>query len=631
MPRPRLSEIKIDGPLKVKERNSAKYTCTARYTDGSTRDVTSSTTWSVNSTVADINRNGTLDTYDVTRDTDVAIKAVYRRRTDNRTVRIEDVDTTEGNIVIDPITRIEGHLRIEVETAGGKVTDAWSSGTLFRGIEVILKGRRPEDAWLFTQRLCGVCTYVHGSSSVRCVEDAAGVRIPDNARIIRNLLMGGQFLHDHIIHFYHLHALDWVDITKALEAKPADTEALAKNLSPDAPTIDFQAARDRLETFVSSGQLGPFANAYWGHSAYLLDPAENLLLAAHYLEALKLQARTARLHAIFGAKNPHVQSLRVGGVTCRYDVTDQRISEFRSLLQETRDFIDQFYVPDVKLLAEAYPEWAAIGGNNNFLAYGEFPLSDNEPGDLFFPRGAIFNRGGVEAVDLSQIQEHVQHSWYQNSGALHPSAGNTVPSYNGLDIADRYSWLKAPRYEGEPMEVGPLARVLVAYKTGKPEALVKAVDQFLSDTGLKVNDLYSTLGRTAARALETQTIAYAMEDWLDSLTPGGATYQTTPIPLTGKGVGLNEAPRGALGHWIDIQSQQIGNYQMVVPSTWNFGPRCENDLPGPAESALLETPVIDSERPLEILRVVHSLDPCIACAVHVIDPHNDEVYTVRVR
>jgi [NiFe] hydrogenase large subunit len=447
--------------------------------------------------------------------------------------------------------------------------------------------------------------------------------------------MGGQYLHDHIIHFYHLHALDWVDVVSALEADPTKTGELASEVTPGASSIDFEAVKVSLQTFVNSKQLGPFANAYWGHREYVLTPEENLMLAAHYLEALKLQAHTARMHAIFGGKNPHVQSLRVGGVTCRRDINNGRISEFRSLLQETQHFIDNVYVPDVEFLATAYNgtrsdmDWSKIGGNSNFLSFGEFPEGDVEPDDLFFPRGAIVNGGSVEDVYLSEIAEHVRHSWYEGSTARHPSAGETNPNYTGLKTSDRYSWLKAPRYKGEPMEVGPLARVLVGYGRGKTE-FVKAVGDFLDSTELPVEALFSTLGRTAARCLETKIIADAMGGWLNELNTGGSTMRSWTMPSKTSGMGLNEAPRGALGHWINIDNQVIANYQMVVPSTWNFGPRCAADKAGPAEAALQNTPVMDMKQPLEVLRTVHSLDPCIACAVHVIDPHENEVYTVRV-
>jgi [NiFe] hydrogenase large subunit len=440
--------------------------------------------------------------------------------------------------------------------------------------------------------------------------------------------MGAQFLHDHIVHFYHLHALDWIDITAALNASPAKAAALAREVSPAAPAIDFAAVQSRLKNFVAGGQLGIFAGAYWPHEAYLLTPEENLLLAAHYLEALKLQVKAGRMHAIFGGKNPHPQSLKVGGVTCRDDVTSARIGEFRSLLRETRNFIDTVYVPDAVLLAQAYPEWAGLGGSGNFLAFGEFPQSAAEPASLYFPQGVIFNRGGAAALNLAEVSEHVKHSWYSGEAARHPSVGETVPNFTGIDTVNRYSWLKAPRYTGEAFEVGPLARVMVAYKSSHP-AVKAAVDGFLADAGLSFDQMFSTVGRTAARALESAVIAHAMGGWLDALQTGGSLQQSWSMKAAASGCGLNEAPRGALGHWIQIQNGAIGNYQMVIPSTWNFGPRCAADKPGPVESALVGTPVADPARPVEVLRTVRSFDPCIACAVHVIDPQQDKVYTVR--
>jgi len=536
----------------------------------------------------------------------------------------------DGRITIDPVTRIEGHLRLEADIQNGQVASAWSSGMLFRGIETILKGRNPEDAWLFTQRLCGVCTYVHGETSVRCVENALGLTVPTNARVVRNLLMGAQFLHDHVVHFYHLSALDWVDVTAALNADPAATASLAASISPSAPAIDFAAAQARLQALVSSGQLGIFAGAYWPHEAYTLTPEENLLLAAHYLEALRLQAKAVRMHAIFGGKNPHVQSLRVGGVTCSYDINAARISEFRTILDEVRGFIDTVYLPDAVLVAQAYPEWAELGATSNLLAYGEFPQTESEPAGLYFPQGVILNRGAVAPLNPADILEHVRHSWYEGEAALQPASGVTAPVFTAYDPADRYSWLKAPRYQAESMEVGPLARVMVAYGMNHPEVKT-AVDGFLQATGLTLPQMYSTIGRIAARAMETQVIAGAMDGWLDQLQPGGSVYQSWSMPAAASGYGLNEAPRGALGHWIQVQNGTIGNYQMVIPSTWNFGPRCAADKPGPVEAALVGTPVADPQRPVEILRTVHSFDPCIACAVHVIDPREGRTYTVRAK
>ncbi len=541
-------------------------------------------------------------------------------------------------VVIDPITRIEGHLRIEVEVTNGKVSNAWSSSMLFRGIEIILQGRDPRDAYLFTQRACGVCTYVHGLASVRAGDAAMGITIPDNARIIRNLLLGAQFLHDHIVHFYHLHALDWVDVVSALKADPKKTADLANQVTTAGKSgvNDFKATKARLQKFVDSGQLGIFANGYWGHPAYKLPPEVNLLAVEHYLQALRQQARTARLHAIFGGKNPHLQSLVVGGVTCATDLTADRIAEFKYLWQETMDFVNNVYIPDVLAVAGFYKDWGKIGGTTNFLVYGEFPQTAKEPDSFLFPRGAIFKRavGKVQPVDINAVQEHVKHSWYEGDQALPPAKGETKPKPGKLDVNDRYSWMKAPRYNGEPMEVGPLARVLVAYGKGDPTTK-KAVDDVLKKLNIPVDALFSTLGRTAARALETKIIGDAMEGWITQLVENikkGDTkiYQDFQIPAEGMGAGLNDVPRGALGHWLQIKDQKIGNFQLVVPSTWNLGPRCAQNKPSPVEEALINTPVADPKRPVEILRTVHSFDPCIACGVHVIDPQTNEVHKFKV-
>ncbi|MHC1742100.1 MAG: nickel-dependent hydrogenase large subunit [Syntrophobacteraceae bacterium] len=540
-------------------------------------------------------------------------------------------------VVVDPITRIEGHLRIEVEVENGKVKNAWSSSTLFRGLELILQGRDPRDAWLFTQRACGVCTYVHALASVRSVDNAVKVTIPDNARIIRNLLMGAQFLHDHIVHFYHLHALDWVDVVSALKADPKKAADIANSISPAGAGVnELKAVKERVKKFVDSGQLGIFTNGYWGHPAYKLPPEVNLIAVAHYLEALRQQARTARMHAVFGAKNPHLQSLVPGGVTCTADLNADRISEFKFLWKETMDFVKNVFVPDTLAVAGFYKDWGKIGGTQNFLVYGEFPQSDKEPDSMLFPRGAIFKRNvaQVQPVDINAIEEHVKHSWYEGDKALHPSKGETKPKFEPMDVEKRYSWMKAPRYKGEPMEVGPLARVLVAYGKGH-EATKKTVDAVLKKLALPVDALFSTLGRTAARALETAIIGDAMEGWMNELVENlkkgnNKTYTPYEMPQTGTGAGLNDVPRGALGHWIEIKDQKIGNYQMVVPSTWNLGPRCSGNKLGPVEEALVGTPVADPKRPVEILRTVHSFDPCIACGVHVIDPQTNEVYKFKV-
>ena len=541
-----------------------------------------------------------------------------------------------GRVVIDPVSRIEGHLRVEVEVADGRVAKAWSTATLFRGVETILTGRDVLDAPLITQRLCGVCTYVHNLASVRAIEDAAGLQIPENARIIRNLLLGAQFLHDHIVHFFHLHGLDWVDITSALAADVTATENLARSLSPDADAIDFAAVKAQLQALVDTGNLGPFANAYWGHSAYVLSPEENLLVTAHYLAALKKQSIAAKMMAVLGGKNPHPQSTVVGGVTCGGELSSERLNSFRAYLEETRHFVNSVYLPDLSVIAARYPGWKSLGSFPNFLACGEFPLGPHLPADLFMPRGVIYNGDifNVQWLDPSLISEHVARSWYAGTTDYHPEVGETVPAYTGMDVNDRYSWLKAPRHGGEAMEVGPLARVLVGYGLGQSE-FVNAVQGFLQATGLKEADLLSTLGRTAARGLETALIGDAMVGWLDQLENnlqlGNTRIFDNYTIDSGSGTGFLEAPRGALGHWVQLAAgSAIENYQMVVPTTWNLGPRCAAGIPGPLEQALVGVPVADPTSPVEVIRVIHSFDPCIACGVHVIDADQNQTYSVKV-
>ncbi len=541
-------------------------------------------------------------------------------------------------VTIDPITRIEGHLRIEVEVEGGKVVNAWSSAQMFRGIEIILQGRDPRDAPLFTQRSCGVCTYVHYLSSVRAVEAAVGVKIPESARIIRNLLHGAQFQHDHIVHFYHLHALDWVDVVSALKADPAKTAVLADNVSdsPMGGTDYFKQVQQRLQTFVDSGQLGPLNNGYWGHPAYRLPPEANLMASAHYIEALRLQAKTARMHAIFGAKNPHLQTLVVGGVTSIKDLNPERIMKFLSLWRETQDFVEKVYIPDLLAVASFYKDWGAIGGTSNFLCWGDLPQSDIEPDSHFLPRGVIMKRdlAGLKMADQEKVAEDVVRAWYEKGSAKHPFKGETKPQHGDYKPdAGKYSWFKAPRYEGEPCEVGPLARALVSYASGVKE-FKEVIDSVLQKLDIPVEALFSTLGRTAARGIETLVIGQKMEGWIMELVENirkddTRTYQSWEMPDKGMGYGLNDVARGALGHWIEIEDKKIKNYQYVVPSTWNLGPRCKKGKLGPVEEALIGTPVADPKRPIEVLRTVHSFDPCIACGVHVIDPHSNEVYKIR--
>ncbi len=563
-----------------------------------------------------------------------------------------------AKIVIDPVTRIEGHLRIEAEVSGSSVADAWSSSTMFRGIERILQGRDPRDAWYFTQRLCGVCTTVHSIASIRSVENALGIRIPPNAELIRNLIMGIQNVQDHVIHFYHLHALDWVDITSALKADPARTAELAASLSDwplNSPTY-FKGVQAKLSAFVSRGRLGPFANAYWGHPAYKLPPEANLMATAHYLEALEWQKDVIRIHAILGSKNPHPQTFLVGGMAIAVDPDSQtalnanKLEEIRLLLGKAREFVEKVYIPDLLAVASFYKEWAGIGGGvGNYLCYGEFPADNSgKPEVLWIPRGIILNRdlSRLHPVEQDKITEYVDHSWYEGKPgtALHPWDGETdykytgpKPPYEYLNTDEKYSWVKAPRYADLPMEVGPLARCLVAYASGHKE-VKPVVDLVLSKLQVGPEALFSTLGRTAARGIETLVIAQKLPQWLDALVAnikGGdlsihnnEKWDPDTWPAEAKGFGWHEAPRGSLGHWIRIKDQKIANYQAVVPSTWLASPRDAKGQRGPYEAALQGTPLADPKRPLEILRTVHSFDPCLACAVHLLDPTGNE--TVKV-
>jgi hydrogenase large subunit len=564
------------------------------------------------------------------------------------------------HVVVDPVTRIEGHLRIEAEVDRGSVRDAWSSSTMFRGVELILKGRDPRDAWAFTQRICGVCTTVHAIASIRAVENAIGATPPPNARLLRNLIIASQCVQDHVIHFYHLHALDWVDIVSALKADPARTAALAQSISDwplSSPTY-FAAVQNRVKGFVDRGQLGPFANAYWGHSAYKLPPEANLMAVAHYLEALDWQREVIKIHAVLGGKNPHLQGFLVGGMATPVDPDKQAsinmgsIAGMRELIAKARDFVARVYIPDLLAVASFYKDWAGYGGGvGNYLVYGEYPLDDTKRPKLFFPAGVIRGQdlSKVEAFDPEKITEHVKHSWYDYDGGddkgLHPSSGETKPQYTGpeppyerLDTDGKYSWLKAPRYDGLPMEVGPLSRMLVAYASG--HARVKElVGTVLGKLGVGPAALFSTLGRVAARGIETLILTERMEGWLDELAANmqddkrihdNAKWSPSSWPKECSGAGFHEAPRGALGHWVHIRDGAIENYQCVVPSTWNAGPRDAAGNRGPYEAALVGTPVANAEQPLEILRTVHSFDPCMACGVHVVDAKKRAIARVRV-
>ena len=552
-----------------------------------------------------------------------------------------------ARVVVDPIPRIEGHLRIEVEIQNGKVKDAWSSGTLFRGLEIILQGRDPRDAHLLTQRSCGVCTLVHSLASVRAVEDALKVKIPPNARIVRNLTHAAQNIHDHSVHFYQLCALDWVDVVSALKADPKKTADLTAAVSGRPQTKKYyEGLKAKLEAFVKSGQLGPFANAYWGHPAYKLPPEANLMAVGHYLDNLRQQVFAAQMTAIWGAKNPHLQGHLPGGVTVIEQLNADRISQYLFLLKEHIKFIEEVYIPDLLAVASFYKDWAAIGGNDNFLAYGDFPESDNEPESFYFPRGMVFDKKlKLVKMDPSKITEDVTHSWYENSEPLPPAVGVTKPlggdALNGAvpntkDKDGKYSWIKAPRYDGKVMEVGPLAQCLVSYVGGNKE-IKETVDMCLKKLNAPPTALFSTLGRIAARGIKCLVNAKIAEKWtgelISNIKKGDLkTFTSYKLDETtnGQGMGLNDVARGSLGHWVNIEKGKIKNYQQVVPSTWNLGPTDGKGQKGPVENALIGTPVADPKKPLEILRTVHSFDPCIACAVHVIDPHTNEVYKFRV-
>jgi Ni,Fe-hydrogenase I large subunit len=565
-------------------------------------------------------------------------------------------------IAIDPITRIEGHLRIEVEVEDGQVTDAWSSGTMFRGIELILRDRDPRDAWVFAQRICGVCTTVHALASVRAVENALGITIPDNARLIRDLIAGAQLVQDHVVHFYHLHALDWVDVTSALKADPGATSSLAQSISPwpNSSKTYFQGVQQKLQAFVASGQLGIFANGYWGHPAYKLPPEVNLLAVAHYLEALDWQRDFIRIHAVLGGKNPHPQSYLVGGVATALNPNNEstinadRLSLIAQLIQKGQDFVSQVYVPDVLAIASFYKDWAKLGsGLGNYMAYGDYPSdTQNSAATLLFPGGLVLeqNLSNIQEVAQSQVSEYVTHSWYTyaegNSAGLHPWHGETSPNYTGpqppyefLEVENKYSWLKAPRYAGNAVEVGPLARTLIAYGRGKND-VVQLVNGALKQLNVGPSALFSTLGRVAARAIEAQIISAQLPTWLSQLEENmgrgdlqihdNTFWDPSTWPKESFGFGYHEAPRGSLGHWVHIKDGAIANYQAVVPSTWNAGPRDASGTRGAYESALIGTPVANPEQPVEILRTVHSFDPCLACAVHVVDPKGREYTNVRV-
>ncbi|MCZ8132080.1 MAG: nickel-dependent hydrogenase large subunit [Steroidobacteraceae bacterium] len=586
------------------------------------------------------------------------------------------LDDSGKRVVVDPVTRIEGHLRVEVNLDGQNVIrNAVSTGTMWRGLEVILKGRDPRDAWAFTERICGVCTGTHALTSVRAVEDALGIDIPENANSIRNIMQLTLQVHDHLVHFYHLHALDWVDVVSALKADPKATSEFAQSISPWAMSSPgyFRDIQNRLKKFVASGQLGPFMNGYWGNPAYRLPPDANLMAVAHYLQALDFQKEIVKIHTIYGGKNPHPNWL-VGGMPCAINVHDtgaggainmERLNLVSSIIDQTIEFIDQVYVPDLIAIASFYKDWLHGGGisSQSVLSYGDIPerANDFSAKNLLMPRGAIV--GGdlskIHEVDLrdpEQIQESVDHSWYQYPDgvkALHPWEGVTQakfelgPKSKGtrtnieqIDEGAKYSWIKAPRWRGHAVEVGPLARYVIGYAQGNPE-FKEPTEKLLRTLDVPVPALFSTLGRTAARGLECSWAAHKLRYFQDKLlanikagdqsTANTAKWEPSSWPKVAKGVGFTEAPRGALGHWIVIKDGRIDNYQAVVPTTWNGSPRDSKGQIGAFEAALMNTPVAVADQPLEILRTLHSFDPCLACSTHVMAPDGGELTKVKVR
>ena len=587
-----------------------------------------------------------------------------------------ELDNSGKRVVVDPVCRIEGHLRLEVNLDENNVIrNAVSTGNMWRGLEVILKGRDPRDAWAFTERICGVCTGVHALQSVRAVEDALGIEIPVNANHIRNLMMLAQYTQDHIVHFYHLHALDWVDVVSALSADPKATSELQQAISrwPKSSPAYFSDVQNRLKRFVESGQLGIFANAYWGSPAYKLPAEANLLATTHYLEALDFQKEIVKIHTIFGGRNPHPNWV-VGGMPCSLNIDDAGsagsvnmtwLNMVSDIIDQAITFTEQVYLPDLKAIASFYKDWGYGGGlsSKNVLAYGEFPAyANNYTNDsLMMPSGAILDGDlskvhDVDVRDPEQIQEFVSHSWYDYPDAdagLHPWEGITEPNFQlgpntkgtktaieEIDEGAKYSWLKAPRWRGNAMEVGPLARYLVAYARGHEE-IKEQVDKTLAELGLPITALFSTLGRTAARGLETQFTAHKMRVVFDELmanlkrgdiaTANMDKFDPATWPAEAKGVGFGEAPRGALGHWVKIKDTKIDNYQCIVPTTWNASPRDAAGNIGAYEAALLGTPMANADQPLEILRTIHSFDPCIACSTHVMSHDGKELSTVKVR
>lgn len=586
---------------------------------------------------------------------------------------------SERRIVVDPVTRIEGHLRVQATLGDdGRIADSMSTGTMWRGLEVILKGRDPRDAWAFVERICGVCTGIHALAAVRSVEDALGIKIPKNANIMRNLVNATLYVHDHLVHFYQLSALDWVDVVSALEADPRETAAIQQKISPSHPLASvgyFRDVQNRLKKFVASGQLGIFKNGYWGHPAMKLPPAVNLLAVTHYLEVLDFQKEIIKIHTILGGKNPHPNYL-VGGMACPINMHDTgaqgtmvnevTLNYMRDIAKRSLEIVENVYLPDIKAIAGFYPEWFKYGAglsNKNVLCYGEFPEIANDWSDasMQLPRGAIINGNlnevhDVDLRDLNEIQEFVDHSWYRYPDAgkgLHPWEGITEQAFElskgsvgdktkfeWLGADGKYSWIKSPRWKGHMMEVGPLSRLVMGVAKNVPHIKEPAM-ALLEELNAPLEAVFSTLGRHAARALECRWAAQKMVQYVDDLTANIRAgdecaanmekWEPSTWPKEARGVGFCEAPRGALGHWCVIKDTRIANWQAIVPTTWNASPRSPSGELGAFEQGLIGTPVAVEDQPLEIIRTIHSFDPCLACATHLLSPKGEELCSVKVR
>lgn len=567
--------------------------------------------------------------------------------------------TEKQRITIDPITRIEGHLRIDCEIENGKVVNAWSSGTMWRGMENIVRGNDPRNAWMIMQRICGVCTTVHAIVSVRAVEDAVGAKVPVNAQYIRNMILAAHSMHDHIVHFYQLSAMDWVDITAALRVDPEKAADMLKGVStwPLNSANEFRNVQKKIQALVESGQLGIFANGYFGHPAMKLPPEVNLIAVAHYLQALECQRDANRVVALLGGKSPHIQNLAIGGVANPINLDSQavlnleRLMFVKACIDKLNDFVNQVYKIDTAVIAAFYPEWLELGGTSrNYLSVPEYPVDENN--QTFALYGGYIENGDLSTFRpiknhkdeyvIKGIKESGKHAWYEDDEALEPWAGLTRPKYTGWQEDGKYSWVKAPSFYGKVVEVGPLAYLMTGIASGDKRTLehfneIKKLYTALTDKPLEVEQLHSTLGRIIGRTTHCCVLNDILaEQWqllIDNIGKGDTVaYLKANIPESGefKGVGFGEVPRGMLSHWVVIKDGKIENYQAVVPSTWNSGPRNQNDELGPYELSIIGTPVADPTKPLEVVRTIHSFDPCMSCAVHIVNTENGEVTEVKI-